>query len=57
MPPPAPEWGLMLNEARQYMRTDPTLTLFPAAVIVLAGLAINFIGDGLRNALDPHLKS
>lgn len=57
MPPPAPEWGLMLNEARQFMRTDPTLTLFPAAAIVLSGLAINFIGDGLRNALDPHLKS
>jgi peptide/nickel transport system permease protein len=57
MPPPAPEWGLMLNESRQYMRGSPYLMLIPAGTIVLAGLAINFIGDGLRNALDPHLKS
>ncbi|MPM52585.1 Glutathione transport system permease protein GsiD [bioreactor metagenome] len=57
MPPPAPEWGMMLSEARQYMRSASYLVFFPAAAIVLSGLAVNFIGDGLRNALDPHLKS
>lgn len=57
MPPPHPEWGLMLSEAREYMRTAPHLLFFPAGVIVLCASSINLIGDGLRDALDPHLKS
>lgn len=57
MPPPAPEWGLMLSEAREFMRTAPHLLFFPAAMIVLTACAINLMGDGLRDALDPHLKS
>lgn len=57
MPPPAPEWGLMLSEAREYMRNAPYLLFFPATAIVLSASSINLIGDGLRDALDPHLKS
>lgn len=57
MPPPAPEWGLMLAEAREFMRTAPHLLFFPALAIVLSACSVNLIGDGLRDALDPHLKS
>lgn len=57
MPPPAPEWGLMLAEAREFMRTAPHLLIFPAMTIVLTACSINLMGDGLRDALDPHLKS
>ncbi len=57
MPPPAPEWGLMLSEAREYMRVAPHLLFFPALAIVLSACSVNLIGDGLRDALDPHLKS
>ncbi len=57
MPPPQPEWGLMLSEAREFMRTAPWLMFYPAAAIVLTATSINLVGDGLRDALDPHLKS
>lgn len=57
MPPPKPEWGLMLSEAREFMRAAPHLLFFPAGAIVLCASSINLIGDGLRDALDPHLKS
>ncbi|MDR3332093.1 MAG: ABC transporter permease [Synergistaceae bacterium] len=57
MPPPAPEWGLMLAEARAFLRTSPHLLIFPAAAIILSACSVNLIGDGLRDALDPHLKS
>lgn len=57
MPPPAPEWGLMLSEAREFMRSAPHLLIFPSLAIVLSATSVNLIGDGLRDALDPHLKS
>ena len=57
MPPPAPEWGLLLADAREYMRAAPYLMFFPALAIVLCACSVNLIGDGLRDALDPHLKS
>ncbi len=53
---PAPEWGSMLSEARPIMRSSPHLVMFPGMAIVLAALAMNLIGDGLRDALDPKLK-
>lgn len=53
---PAPEWGSMLAEARPIMRSSPHLVVFPGMAIVLATLAMNLIGDGLRDALDPKLK-
>jgi peptide/nickel transport system permease protein len=57
LPPPQPEWGLMLNEAREYMRKAPFLMFFPAGAIVLCACSVNLVGDGLRDALDPRLKS
>lgn len=57
MPPPAPEWGLMLSDAREFMRNSSYLMFYPALAIVLSACSVNLIGDGLRDALDPHLKS
>jgi peptide/nickel transport system permease protein len=53
---PTPTWGNMLNEARSYMFQHPWLPLVPGIPLVLVALAFNFIGDGLRDALDPRLK-
>jgi peptide/nickel transport system permease protein len=55
--PPAPEWGAMLAEAKDYMRQYPYLIIFPGCAIVLSALSLNFFGDGLRDALDPKLKN
>ena len=55
--PPEPEWGSMLNEARVYMRTAPHLVMVPGLVIMLAVMGLNFIGDGLRDALDPKMST
>ena len=57
MPPPAPEWGAMLSEAREFLRNAPHMMIFPSAAIVLTACSVNLVGDGLRDALDPHLKS
>ncbi|MBA5941943.1 MAG: ABC transporter permease [Methanophagales archaeon] len=54
--PPAPEWGSMLNAGRAFMRTAPHLTVFPGLAIMVTVLAFNFLGDGLRDALDPRLR-
>lgn len=55
--PPMPEWGAMLNEARSDMVTAPHIALFPSLAIFLTVLAFNLLGDGLRDALDPKLRS
>jgi peptide/nickel transport system permease protein len=47
----------MLSEAKEHMRYYPYLVIFPGIAIVLAVLAFNLIGDGLRDALDPRLKN
>ena len=52
--PPIPEWGSMLNGGRAFMRTAPHLTTFPGLAIMVTVLAFNFLGDGLRDALDPR---
>jgi len=52
--PPTATWGNMLNGAYQYIESAPWLWIFPGLLIVLTVLSINFIGDGLRDALDPH---
>jgi peptide/nickel transport system permease protein len=52
--PPTATWGNMLNGAYRYIDTAPWLWIFPGGFIVLTVLSINFIGDGLRDALDPH---
>lgn len=53
---PTPTWGNMLNFATQFMLTHPWAPLIPGIPVVLCSLAFNFIGDGLRDALDPRLK-
>ena len=55
--PPAPEWGAMLSNARSFMRTAPHLVIFPGLAIAITVLALNLLGDGLRDALDPKLKN
>lgn len=54
--PPIPEWGAMLSSGRAYIRDFPHITLFPGLAIVLTIFALNVMGDGLRDALDPKLK-
>ena len=56
VPSPTPEWGAMLSDARQNMRDFPHLVIFPGLAIMVTVLAINLVGDGLRDALDPKLK-
>jgi len=55
-PPNVPSWGVMLAEGRLLMRQAPWMTIFPGAVLSLTVLAVNMIGDGLRDAMDPRLR-
>jgi len=57
IPPPAPSWGTMIEEARQYFATYPHVLFFPGVSIALTVLAFNFIGDGLRQYLDPKQRT
>ena len=54
--PPTPEWGAMLNAAQQWLTVAPHISVVPGAAIVLAVVAFNLAGDGLRDALDPRLR-
>ncbi len=54
--PPDPEWGLMLNEGREFIRVAAWVTTFPGMAIMVTVLSINLLGDGLRDILDPRLK-
>ncbi len=54
--PPTPSWGQMLSEGWRGMRTSPHLALFPALAITITMIAFNFLGDGLRDALDPTMR-
>jgi peptide/nickel transport system permease protein len=56
VPPPTASWGSMLNDARSHLFDSPHLVLFPAAAVMLAVLSFNFIGDGLRDYLDPRAR-
>ena len=53
VPPPTPSWGAMLNDARSYLTIAPHLLLFPGIAVMMTVLAFNFVGDGLREWLDP----
>ena len=55
--PSTPEWGTMLTDTERYLQTAPHLALIPGAAIVVTAISINLIGDGLREALDPKLRS
>ncbi len=54
--PPQPEWGALLSEAKEFLRTAPYLMFFPGALICLSSFSMNVLGDGLRDALDPRLR-
>lgn len=54
--PPTPAWGNMLSEGRDYMTTAWWLTVFPGLAIVITTLAVNIVGDRLRDKLDPKLR-
>ncbi len=54
--PPEPSWGGMLNASRSYMELSPWLAIFPGAAIMVVVLGFNFLGDGLRDVLDPRMR-
>lgn len=54
--PPVPSWGNMLQNAQGYIWSSPWLAVFPGTAIFITVLSVNFLGDGLRDALDPRLK-
>ena len=55
--PPYPSWGTMLQENRTFLETAPWTSLFPGLAIMLAVLAFNLLGDGIRDVLDPRVRS
>jgi peptide/nickel transport system permease protein len=56
VPPPTASWGAMLNDARSHLFDSPHLVIFPAIAVMLAVLSFNFIGDALRDFLDPRTR-
>jgi len=54
--PPTPEWGSMLADAKDLITSDPWVMAMPGLAILITVLAINLMGDGLRDALDPRLR-
>jgi oligopeptide transport system permease protein len=54
--PPTPSWGIMISEGSQQLRTYPNQALFPALALAITMFAFNFLGDGLRDALDPRMR-
>lgn len=54
--PPTPEWGAMLADSREFIRSAPWIVTFPGLAILITVVAINLMGDGLRDALDPKMR-
>ena len=54
---PRPEWGGLVSEAKEYIMVSPYLIIIPSMLILISSLSINLFGDGLRDALDPKLRS
>jgi oligopeptide transport system permease protein len=54
--PPTPSWGSMISDGAQVVRTYPNQTIFPALALAITMFAFNFLGDGLRDALDPRMR-
>jgi ABC-type dipeptide/oligopeptide/nickel transport system permease subunit len=52
--PPNPSWGVMLTSAQQFLAQAPQLAIYPGAMIAIATLGFNLLGDGLRDVLDPR---
>jgi peptide/nickel transport system permease protein len=57
VPPPAPSWGGMLSDARQFVATSTWLAIAPGVCISIALLGVNLLGDAVRDALDPRMKN
>lgn len=57
VPPPTASWGSMLNDGRSHLFDSPHLVIFPAIAVMLAVLSFNFIGDALRDFMDPRIRS
>ena len=55
--PPTAEWGIMLSEGQKYIRNAPYVSLLPGLMIFVVVLCLNFLGDGMRDALDPNLRN
>jgi peptide/nickel transport system permease protein len=55
--PPFPSWGAMLQESRTFLETAPWMSIFPGVAIMLAVLAFNLLGDGIRDVLDPRIRT
>ena len=55
-PPPTPEWGAILTNAKDDLATLPYMALFPGVALVITVLGFNLLGDGLRDVLDPRMK-
>ena len=53
---PTPEWGSMINEGREFMRTAPHISLFPGIFLIITVLGFQLLGDGLRDMLDPKMR-
>jgi peptide/nickel transport system permease protein len=56
VPPEVPSWGIILSEGRDYLQTAPWIALFAGIAITITVLAVNLLGDGLRDVTDPHLR-
>jgi peptide/nickel transport system permease protein len=56
VPPPAASWGNMLNDARSHLFDSPHMVIFPALAVMLCVLSFNFLGDALRDYLDPRTR-
>lgn len=54
--PPTPEWGVMINDARQFLWTNPGLIVYPGMMIFITVMSFNLLGDALRDALDPTME-
>ena len=54
--PPTPTWGNIISEGKSYLQNAPWIAVFPGIAIILVVLAFNFVGDAVRDALDPRLK-
>lgn len=57
VPPEVPSWGIVLSEGRNYLQTAPWIALFAGSAITITVLAVNLLGDGLRDITDPHLRN
>ena len=56
-PPPAPSWGNIISDGREFIRTAPWIMMFPGLMISIAVMGLNLMGDGLRDILDPRLRN